>query len=849
LPAGDAGKIVWLEFDGIYRNALIWLNGRCIGRDVSGYAPISFDVSSNIVAGGTNVLVMRVDASRYEGWFYEGAGIYRHVWLETSDPVHVAHWGTYAATTSLVGSNATIMVQTTVTNQSSSTTVNGSLTSALFDANSNMVTTVTSNLTLVAGQGLVVTQTMEVVSANLWSLRTPYLYNLVSIVSNQNVAADAYTNTFGIRTIRFDATNGVFINGQHVELQGMSDHQDHAGVGIALPDRLLYYRIERSKEMGVTAYRCAHDPPTSELLNACDRLGLLVLDENRRVGTDPESLGQLQRMILRDRNHPCIFAWSLGNEEYWLQYDSTLGPLVMNTMQNLAHSLDNNRLCTIAANGGYQVGVSAVADVVGFNYSLTGSPDSLTNYHAVLPKRYIMGTEQASTTGTRGMYADNLTNAWLADYDVISTNFGTGLSWTSPAETWWPYFLSRPFSCGGFVWTGFDYRGEPTPYGWPCVNSHFGLMDTCGFPKDNYYYYQSVWLDKPMVHLLPHWNWPDKKGQKINVWCYSNCKQVELFLNGQSLGRQTMPKNSHLEWNMAYAPVTLSAKGYDTNGAVIAETKVETTGAPSAVQLTPNRQTISADGEDVSIITVSVTDSQRRVVPIASNKIHFALSGPGRIIGVGNGDPSCHEPDQFITMPPARIQPVNDWRWEKIRNAYRTNLPEEAENFDDSKWQTADVNTATGPLEDRASAAFRGHFNVTAEDLATPAIVLTFHMIDDEGYIYVNGQRVGESHNWQTPMTLNVKPFLHPGENTIAVSVANWTGPGGINKGVELKFEGVASPADWQRSVFNGLAQIIVQSTKQPGQIVLTAQADGLEPETLQLTAQPAPLRPVLVSE
>ena len=441
----------------------------------------------------------------------------------------------------------------------------------------------------------------------------------------------------------------------------------------------------------------------------------------------------------------------------------------------------------------------------------------------------------------------------MAAYDYIIRNRSGTLvnpvTWGETAEQWWTFYDARPWSSGGFAWTGFDYRGEPTPYEWPCINSHFGIMDICGFPKDNFYYYQSWWTDKPVLHLLPHWNWPGREGQGIDVWCYSNCKQVELFLNGQSLGRQTMPKNSHLEWKVTYAPGTLSAKGYDTNGSVIAETKVETTGEPFAVHLTPDHQTINADGEDISIITVSVTDSQGRVVPVASNKIHFALSGPGKIIGIGNGDPSCHEPDQFITKPPTRIQPVNDWRWKKIPDAYHANLPEEAENFGDSNWQTTDVNTPTGPLEGRRSAAFRGHFKVTVEDLASPAIMVTFHKINDDGYIYVNGQRAGESHSGQAPITLNVKPFLHPGENTIAVGVASWGGAGGISKGVKLKFEGVAPPADWQHSVFNGLAQIIVQSTKQPGQIELTAQADGLEPETLQLTAQPSPLCPVVASQ
>lgn len=641
LPAGDAGKAMRLEFDGIYRNALIWLNGRCIGRDVSGYAPISFDVTTNVIAGGTNVLVVRVDANRFEGWFYEGAGIYRHVWLVKTAPVHVAHWGTYVATTSLMGSNAIITVQTTVTNQSSTSTVNGSLTSTILDANSNEVTAVMSNLTLAAGQGLVVTQTLAVANANLWSLQTPYLYNLASTVSNQNIAADAYTTTFGIRTVRFDSTNGVFINGQHVEIQGMCNHQDHAGVGSALPDRLQYFRIERLKEMGCNAIRTSHNAPTPELLDACDQLGMLVLDETRRVGSDPESLGQLQRMVLRDRNRPSVFCWSLANEEWWVQGD-TNGNAVMTAEQNLVHSLDSTRQYTCAINGvwGGSVGFTAVIDVQGFNYNL----GSLDSYHPSHLATNIIGTETCSTVTTRGIYTNDQVNGYVASYDIITTSgLPNPVTWGETAETWWPFYDSRPWSSGGFCWTGFDYRGEPTPYNWPCINSHFGAMDSCGFPKDLFYYYQANWSLKPVLHLFPHWNWTP--GQPINVWAYGNCQVVELFTNGVSLGRQTLNVQGHVEWdNVPYTAGTLQAIGYNNSVAVITNTVV-TTGTPAAISLWPDRSTLLADGRDVSVVTVAILDAQGNMVPIASNLVNFAVSG-GTIIGVGNGNPSSHEADK-----------------------------------------------------------------------------------------------------------------------------------------------------------------------------------------------------------
>jgi beta-galactosidase len=636
LPANDAGQALWLEFDGVYRNCLVWFNGHILGRNVSGYESFYFDVTPYANPGGTNVLVVRVDASRFEGWFYEGAGIYRHVWLTTENPVHVAEWGTYVATTSLVGSHATVTVQTDVTNQSATATTDGSMTSTIFDANSNAVAAVTSALNVPAGQHLVVTQTVTL-TANLWSPQTPYLYNLVTTVSNQNAVADIYNTPFGVRTVSIDSTNGVFINGRHVEIQGMCNHQDHAGVGSALPDRLQYFRVERLKEMGVTGCRTSHNEPTAEFLDACDQLGMLVLDENRRPGTNAEPLGELSRQIRRDRNHPSVFMWSLANEEP-LQTTST-GATIIQVMQNLVHSLDSTRLCTAALND-WGVGFSLVLDVNGFNYSL-GSQDT---FHAAYPDEPVIGTETSSLVSDRGIYTNDTVNGYVWGYDIENP----GVGWGEPAETWWPYYDSRPWSSGGFSWTGFDYRGEPTPYGWPCINSHFGTMDTCGFPKDNFYYYQANWTYKPVLHVLPHWNW-GTPGQPINVWVYGNCQKVELFTNGVSLGRQTLNVQGHAEWdNVPYAPGTLQAIGYNSGVPVITNTTV-TTGAPAAIALWPDRGTILADGRDVSVVTVAVLDSQGLVVPTATNLVNFIVSG-GAIIGVGNGDPSSHEADKGSTQ-------------------------------------------------------------------------------------------------------------------------------------------------------------------------------------------------------
>jgi beta-galactosidase len=630
LPANYAGQAMWLEFDGVYRNCLVWLNGHILGRNVSGYSSFYFDATQYANPGGTNVLVVRVDASRFEGWFYEGAGIYRHVWLTTENPVHVAEWGTFVATTSLAGSNATITIQTDVTNESGLATASGSLTSTVFDANSNAVATVTSALSVPADQDLVVTQTITMV-ANLWSPQTPYLYNLVTTVSNQNTVADIYNTPFGVRTVSIDSTNGVFINGQHVEIQGMCNHQDHAGVGSALPDRLQYFRIERLKEMGVNGCRTSHNEPTAEFLDACDQLGMLVLDENRRLGTNAEPLGELSRQIRRDRNHPSVFMWSLCNEEP-LQTTST-GASIIQVMQNLVHSMDSTRLCTAALND-WEVGFSLVLDVNGFNYSL-GSQDT---FHSAYPSWPIIGTETSSQITDRGEYTNDTVNGYVWGYDL------NPVGWGETAEAWWSYYDARPWASGGFSWTGFDYRGEPTPYGWPCINSHFGTVDTCGFPKDNFYYYQANWTLKPVLHLFPHWNW-GTPGQPINVWVFGNCQAVELFTNGVSLGRQALNVQGHVEWdNVPYAAGTLQAIGYSQGEAVITNTVV-TTGAPAAIALWPDRSTILADGRDVSVVTVAVLDAQGLVVPIADNLINFTVSG-GAILGVGNGNPSSHDADK-----------------------------------------------------------------------------------------------------------------------------------------------------------------------------------------------------------
>ena len=650
---------------------------------------------------------------------------------------------------------------------------------------------------------------------------------------------DRKETDFGIRTVAFDKDQGFLLNGRHYELYGTCNHQDMAGVGAALPDALQYFRVAKLKEFGCNAYRTSHNPPTPELLDACDHLGMIVMDESRLLGSDAENLRRWDTQIRRDRNHPSVGIWSVANEEFFVQ-SSVAGANVARTMQTYVKQLDPTRPVTYAApQGDTFEGINGVIEVRGWNYHPGSEMDS---YHAKHPAQPNVGTEQASTVSTRGIYENDKQRGYVSAYDSNAP------SWATTAERWWGYFAERPWLSGGFVWTGFDYRGEPTPYAWPCINSHFGVLDTCGFPKDNFYYYESWWTTNTVLHLLPHWNWPGKEGRQIRVDALSNCEEVELFLNGESLGKQPMKRSSKLSWQVKYAPGVLSAKAC-RGGRVVAETKVETTGEPASVQLVPNRSVINADGEDVSVFTVSVADTQGRIVPTAGNKLSFELSGAGRMLGVGNGDPSCHEPDTFVGQTSVKSIPVNDWRWKLATVSARGALaPEYANDFDDSAWNRikpkTDGDTGDQVLTEGQTAIFRAHVSLTESDLANPGLQIRFARIDDHGWIFVNNRRVGESTDWSASPAYDIKKALHVGANVVAVGVRNESGNGGLNPDVNVEIAGKPVVPAWSRSAFNGLAQVIVQSTKEAGEIKLTASAEGLQSATATVTTQPATQRP-----
>ncbi len=634
VARSDSGQRFQIQFDGVFRDASFWVNGFYLGNNKSGYVGASYDISNYLNYGNENTLVVRVDATQYEGWFYEGAGIYRHVWLNQYNTVHLDENPVFVY--SDVQKNiATVYVETTLQNESYNV-ANVSVAAIITNRDGLKIgETISKPVSLAINGKTTVKQSVKITNPRLWSLEDPYLYRVVPMIQSAGKIIDTDKIRFGIRTVNI-TNKGVFLNGKYIKLKGTNNHQDHAGVGSALPDYLQYYRIFLLKQMGSNAYRTSHNPPTKELLDACDSLGMLVMDENRLLNSSQQYMQDFEWLLKRDRSRASVFMWSIGNEEGWVHTTST-GKLIAQSLLAKQKELDPTRVSTYAADvANVFKGINEVIPVRSFNYRQFAVAD----YHKDHPNQPIIGTEMGSTVTTRGQYVKDSVIGYVPDQDI------TAPWWASTAETWWKLAGPNDYWLGGFVWTGLDYRGEPTPFQWPNISSHFGIMDACGFPKNIYYYYQSWWTDKDVLHISPHWNWAGKEGEPIDVWVNSNADNVELFLNGKSLGKKDMPRNGHLNWLVNYESGTLKAIAYKKGKKL--EAKVETTGKPAEVVISPYKTTMLADGKDATVINISVIDRQGREVPDANNLIRFSLRGDGKIIGVGNGDPSSHEQDKYF---------------------------------------------------------------------------------------------------------------------------------------------------------------------------------------------------------
>ncbi len=633
IPKEANGRRITVEFDGAFRSALVFLNGYFLGRNDNGYAPFRFDVTDFLNYGGKNFLVVRMDASFGDGWFYEGAGIYRHVWLTKTEALHIGNWES-TVRTSMKGNTATLNLATVVQNQGQQAE-SCRVRWQILDAAGKVVGAADSAPQSLPADGSAnFTASASVANPALWSPEAPNLYSAVVTVESGGKARDAERVSFGVRTIAWDADKGFFLNGKPVKIKGTCNHHDHSGVGAALPDRLQWYRVGVLKHMGGNAVRTSHNMPTPEWVEACDRLGMMMMCETRLMSSNPEGMAQLEAMVKRYRNSPAIILWSMGNEE-WTMMPQPQGVRVIDDMIARTHELDPARLCTAAVNASFETHFPEQLDVMGFNYNQE-VPDE---WHKAHPKKPSVGSETASTVSTRGIYLTDKLRNWVSAYDANHPE------WAELAEEWWKFYAAREWLAGGFAWTGFDYRGEPTPYGWPSINSQFGIVDMCGFPKDNFYYYKAWWGSEPVLHLFPHWNWEQRGGEPISVWVHSNLDSVEVFLNGKSQGSKKVEPLTHLEWSVKYEPGILEARG-SKDGKVVLVERRETTGKPESIKLTTDRSEINADGEDVAVLRVEVLDKEGRAIPTADNIISFKVTGDGTLIGVGNGDPNCQESDK-----------------------------------------------------------------------------------------------------------------------------------------------------------------------------------------------------------
>ncbi len=635
LDPADRGKHLEIQLDGVSTHCTVWVNGVLSARNWTGYTSIYIDITSIARYGReVNTIAVQVDANPQEGWWYEGAGLYRHAWLVKRNPVHIETDGVFANPVRNADSKWSIPIEATLYS-SDKTAAPVEVESTLIDPSGKVVVSGQSQVTVEPLNESVAKFVLAVESPRLWSVDEPTLYTVRTVVKRDGAVVDEVTTHAGFRTIRFDPDQGFFLNDKPLKLKGTANHQDHAGVGVAVPDALWDFRIRRLKEMGSNAYRAAHNAPAAEFLDACDRLGILVMDENRNFGATPEHLKQLDWEVRRDRNHPSIIMWSVFNEEP--SQGTEMGYELVRRMNAAVKQLDTTRPVTAAQSNSVlnPINASQAADVAGFNYVYR----DFDRYHQLNPAKPIFSSEDTSTVMTRDTYMTDRKQCLLDSYD------DQVLPWGLSHRDAWKQVATRPFVFGTMVWTGFDYRGEPQPLSWPAAGSSFGIMDLCGFPKAAYYIHQAQWIeDRPLVHIVPHWNWAGSEGKPIKVMVTSNLEKVELRLNGKPMGAKPVDKYEMATFEVPYQAGKLEAVA--SGGKGTARFSVETTGAPAALRLAPDRTSLAGDGDDAQPVTVEVVDAQGRVVPTADPLVKFALSGPGAIIGLNNGDPTNHEPEK-----------------------------------------------------------------------------------------------------------------------------------------------------------------------------------------------------------
>lgn len=631
LPEEEKGKQILLEFEGMSCDAKVYVNGMLLKRNYSGYNSFSVDMTDMANYGIVpNIIAIHIDASLWEGWWYEGVGIYRNVWLCIKNQVHIAYQGIFLKPVEKK-EGYELQIEATIEN-SGDTDGKFELQHILMDDLGKEIASVESNHSIDAYHCSCIKETIDLLTPKLWDIESPNLYQVKTIIKQNGKEVDYQFNETGFRKIEFDAEQGFFLNGKNVKIKGFCNHQDHTGVGVAVPYRVKEYRIRKLKELGANAYRCAHNPDP-EILTLCDKYGMVVMEENRVFSTEESNLEVVRSMVKNARNHPSVIMYSAWNEEP-LQ-GGIQGHRLAAKLRAVIREMDDTRPVTGAMNGGYleHAGGATAVDVVGINYN----PKMYDEFHKKFPTIPLVGSETASAFMVRGEYHTDYEKHVIDDYDSESA------LWGNTVIEGWKYIAERPFVMGGFVWTGFDYRGEPTPFEWPSVSTYFGTFDSCGFEKNACYLYKTLWKEEPCVHIASPWSGKLEEGQNVKVQIASNLEEIELFVNGRSLGKREVTPFTPAVFEVAYEKGILEAVGYKNGEKVISDVQ-RTVREAGQLKLESVFEEVYPNCGDVAIVNISLTDANETVLLDADDMIHFEVIN-GTILGVGNGNPISHEPD------------------------------------------------------------------------------------------------------------------------------------------------------------------------------------------------------------
>lgn len=667
LPESEKNRLIFLTFDGVYRDSEVWINGTYLGKRPYGYISFQYELTPYLNYGTqTNTIAIKVDNSQQpNSRWYTGSGIYRNVWLTSTEKLHIPLWGTFVSTPEVDHSSAKVIVKTMVRNATEDAKYI-TLKTEIFDKNNEKVSAYVTKDTIKQEQSKQIIHEVNVKNPGIWSIENPELYTTVTTISCEGKVWDYYKTPFGIRTFYFDSDRGFYLNGKHVKIKGVCNHHDLGCLGTAVNTRAIERQLEILKEMGCNGIRTAHNPPAPELLTLCDQMGFVVMDEafdvwkklktefDYHLDFDQWHIRDMSDLVLRDRNHPSVIIWSIGNElmEQWDKQDSS-GLVIAQELKSIIENLDGTRPVTAGCNDidpKNPLIKSGSLDIIGYNYNHEKYSDFLNTY----PAQALIATETQSALATRGQYdmpSDSI-RRWPPRWDIplkngnqdytCSSYDNCSTPWGSTHRETWPLVNKYDFVSGMFIWTGFDYLGEPTPYGWPARSSYFGIIDLAGYPKDAFYLFQSEWSDKNVLHIFPHWNW--EEGQRIDVWAYTNCSEVELFLNNRSQGKKKKSyQDLYLVWQLEFTPGTIKAVGRISGDKVLTK-EIKTALAPSKIRLEADRNLLKGDGQDLSFVTASVLDRNGTLVPFSDNLIHFKVNGEGKIVGVDNGYQASHEP-------------------------------------------------------------------------------------------------------------------------------------------------------------------------------------------------------------